>query len=766
MGIRSGLANKRLLLTGTTGFVGEALLERILSELPDTRVVLVVRPQGRKSARARVEEQLRTKSAFAGLRTRLGDDALVALLDSHVDVIEGDLGAPLPALPSDLDVVIHCAGEVTFDMAIDEAFRANLLGAQSLLDAVRASGSTPHWLHVSTAYVAGLTSGWVPEARHAHEVDWRAECAAGLALRDRVDLDSRVPGVLGPLLDEARAAQGRAGSKGVADEAERLRKRWVHKRLVEAGLQRAQSLGWTDAYTFTKALTERMTEELCADWGVPLTVVRPTIVESALTTPHPGWIEGFKVAEPIILAYGRGQLPDFPAAPDTAMDIVPVDILVAAMLAAAATPPAVDAPAYYQVGSSARNPLRFLQLYTSVRHYFQQHPMPKRERGTAGVPTWQFASEASIERKLQLAERGQRWAEKAVGALPQSDRSRSLVNKVDAQASGLRQVRKLADLYRAYTQAEVVYTDDNVVALLRSLPEAEQRDFPFDVAVIDWHHYLTELHCPAVTAGLRWLDAIPMPAPKPLPELAARPAATDDGQVIAAFDLDGTLVKSTVVEAYLWTRLADLGGRDRVREVGAVLASLPGWIRSDRVNRSALLRSLYLRYAGADLLELERLVDDDIAGVVLQRVSAAALRRVREHRAAGHRTVLVTGALDVLTRPLAPLFDEIAAVHLITDAHGIATGRLAEPPLVGEARGAWLRRRAGVAGWDLSASYAYADSHSDLPMLRAVGHPVAVNPDADLLRIAKRGSWPVETWPVSKAIPAIQLPERTASVWG
>ena len=71
-----------------------------------------------------------------------------------------------------------------------------------------------------------------------------------------------------------------------------------------------------------------------------MSVVRPSIIESALARPAPGWIEGFKMAEPIILAYGRGELPDFPAAPDGIIDIIPVDLVVNALLTVMAmTPP-------------------------------------------------------------------------------------------------------------------------------------------------------------------------------------------------------------------------------------------------------------------------------------------------------------------------------------------------------------------------------------------------------------------------------------------
>jgi phosphoserine phosphatase len=108
-------------------------------------------------------------------------------------------------------------------------------------------------------------------------------------------------------------------------------------------------------------------------------------------------------------------------------------------------------------------------------------------------------------------------------------------------------------------------------------------------------------------------------------------------------------------------------------------------------------------------------------------------------------------------RPIAPLFDLVVAAKLeVKD--GRYTGFLAEPPLVGEARAAWLRRYAALEGADLKQSYAYADSHSDLSLLRAVGNPVAVSPDAALLRIARRRRWPVEEWGMSGGMPRVRFP--------
>jgi phosphoserine phosphatase len=131
---------------------------------------------------------------------------------------------------------------------------------------------------------------------------------------------------------------------------------------------------------------------------------------------------------------------------------------------------------------------------------------------------------------------------------------------------------------------------------------------------------------------------------------------------------------------------------------------------------------------------------------VLARLAPAAVRRIREHRAAGHTTVLITGAIRPLTRPLRPLFDHVEAAELAVDDRGVCTGHLEASPLVGESRAAWMQAWAAEHGIDLAASYGYADSHSDLPLLAAVGNPVAVRPDVSLFRHARRHRWTIVDW--------------------
>jgi HAD superfamily hydrolase (TIGR01490 family) len=225
----------------------------------------------------------------------------------------------------------------------------------------------------------------------------------------------------------------------------------------------------------------------------------------------------------------------------------------------------------------------------------------------------------------------------------------------------------------------------------------------------------------------------------------AEAAEAPDRDVVAVFDLEGTLLASNVVEAYLWARLADLPRDGWAHELADLARRLPGYLAAERRDRGEFLRTFVRRYAGANEAQLTRLVHDRLGDALLRRARPEAIRRVRHHRAAGHRTVLITGTVDVLVQPLAVLFDEVVASRLhVRD--GTYSGFLDSPPLVGEARAAWLRRYAGDAGVDLTRSFAYGDSYSDRPLLEAVGNPVAVNPDLRLHRHARSRSWAVAQW--------------------
>ena len=106
--------------------------------------------------------------------------------------------------------------------------------------------------------------------------------------------------------------------------------------------------------------------------GIPLIMLRPAIIESSFGEPYPGWIQGSRMADPIIMAFAKGIIREFPGDPESLIDIVPVDHVVNAILAAAVRRP--EEPEVFQVASGDRNPLRYRQLYEHVREYFLRTP--------------------------------------------------------------------------------------------------------------------------------------------------------------------------------------------------------------------------------------------------------------------------------------------------------------------------------------------------------------------------------------------------------
>jgi fatty acyl-CoA reductase len=732
------LRGAHVLLTGATGFLGQATLEKLLSSYPDTRVSLLIRRRGSTPAASRLKSMLR-KPIFSKWREAVGDDE-VERVAATIGVVEGDLAGNRPELPGDLDVVIHCASTVSFDPPIDEAFRTNVSGVINLYEAIAATGTSPHVVHISTAYVAGARKGVVPEASLDHDAEWPVELEYALAARAEVERDSRRPEALRRALADARGEHGKSGPQSTAIAAEQARREWVSKRLVDYGLLRAQSLGWPDVYTFTKALGERAAEQMWAGAGHRLSIVRPAIVESALKHPYPGWIDGFKMADPVILAYGRGVLQEFPGLPDGVLDIIPVDLVVNATLAVAAAPAPAGEAQYFHVGSGHSNPLSFRRLYDTVHEYFERHPMPDGGRGQIKVPVWRFPGSRQVERLLRTGEKAIDVAEKTLLHVPGSPRTRDWLTKVHRKQRELEFLRKYSDLYGVYTEAEVIYTDNRLLALHETLPEDQRDADGFDPRVIDWEYYLEEVHYPSVTAMMRAAGSRTgggrKPKPPPLPE------ATN---VLAAFDLEGTVIASNMIEAYLWARLAGRGKGDWAAELVDLARSMPRYLRAERRDRSDFVRTFLRRYEGASDAELRRLVRDRLGDALLRRALPEAVRQVRKHKAAGHRTILITGAIDVLVEPLGALFDEVVASRMHI-RNGRYTGYLDSPPLVGEARAAWLRRHAGEIGADLSKSYAYGDSYSDRPLLEAVGHASVVNPDPKLYQHARRRHWTVYEW--------------------
>lgn len=764
--IVEALAGKRIAVTGSTGFLGTALVERLLRSVPGCEVVLLIRAGRRSSAQQRATREIFRNDAFDRLREEAGGNAaFVELIASRVTVIAGDVAADGLGLDDTgrealaaCDIVVHSAASVAFDSPLDGAVEVNLLGPSRVAAALRDLGVTPHLVAVSTCYVAGNRRGAAPE-QLVHEspffldVDWRLEVDAARRARADAEAESRTPEMLARFRKEAHRELGAAGTPLLAAKTEQRRARWVGDRMIEAGRARARSLGWPDAYAYTKALGERALVETHGD--VPVSIVRPSIIESSLAEPRPGWIRGFRMAEPVIISYARGLLKEFPGVPEGIVDVIPVDLVAAAIIGVAARGPQ-PAPSVVQVASGSANPLHYRRLVDLVRSWFTDHPLYDPEGQPIVVPEWSFPGRGRVQSQLQRAKRTLERAERALGALPlrgkQADLSATIEDKLEQADRALSYV----ELYGAYAECEAIYGVERLLELWAELDVADRGPFCFDPRVIDWDRYVHRVHLPSVVEHAR-VKTTAGPSGRQTREDRLRAQVLSPARHLAAFDLENTLIASNVVASYAWLATRRLPRDDRVRFVARTLLEAPSMLALDRRDRGDFLRHFYRRYEDAPVAQVEEDSTEMFSDLILAKSFPAAIRRVREHRGLGHRTVLITGALDFVVAPLRPLFDDIVSASM-GEVGGRYNGELTTVPPTGEARAQAMADYAGAEGLSLTEAVAYADSASDLPMLEAVGFPVAVNPETRLAAIARKRGWLVEHFDKAPGAPRKLLP--------
>jgi fatty acyl-CoA reductase len=764
--IAEELAGKRIAVTGGTGFLGTALIERLLRSVPGCQLVLLIRPGRRATVEQRAKREIFGNDAFDRLREEHGKDGFAALVAERVTPIAGDVGTDGLALDDDgraalasCDIVIHSAATVSFDSPLDAAVEVNLLGPSRIVATLTDLGVAPHLVSVSTCYVAGNRRGAAPE-QPVHEspffidVDWRTEVDGARRARTDAEAESRRPASLQRFRKEARHELGAAGTPALAAKTEQRRGAWVKEQMVEAGRARAASLGWPDAYAYTKALGERA---LLQNRGaVPVSIVRPSIIESAVQEPRPGWIRGFRMAEPVIISYARGLLKEFPGVPEGTIDVIPVDLVVAAIIDAAAGP-IPDEPTIVQVASGSVNPLRYRHLVDMVRTFFTEHPIYDAEGQPIIVPEWSFPGRGRVQRQLDQAKSAIDRGERILQTLPLRGKQAAWAATLEEKKEEVERALAYVELYGAYAECEAIYGVDRLLARWAALDPEDQIAFCFDPRVLDWSDYAPNVHLPSVVDHAR-VRTTPGGRQGEKREVRLRRQVLAPERHIAAFDLENTLIASNVVASYSWLATRRLPREDRMRFVLQTLREAPALLAADRRDRSDFLRHFYRRYDGANAAQLEADAVEMFSDLILTKSFPAAIRRVREHRRLGHRTVLITGALDLAIEPLRPLFDDIVCPSLARRPDGTYRGELTDVPPTGEARAQALMDYADGHGLDLAESVAYADSTSDLPMLEVVGFPVAVNPETRLAALARKRGWLVEHFDKAAGAPGRVLP--------
>ncbi|CAI5465740.1 unnamed protein product [Closterium sp. Yama58-4] len=489
LGIVEFLRGKHILVTGATGFLAKALVEKILREQPDVgRLYLFIQPRADQPAQQRLE-QLVESPIFGHLRSKHGS-AYEQFMAAKLGAVEGDISieglglsaSVLEEIRSKVQVVINSAATTTFDERYDVALNINTQGPRRLLELAHSCPYLQLLLHVSTAFVNGRRRGRCMERpfNYGDTIAAELQQQQGTVAQGQLDIETEIA-----LAEKERlAAEAAAEAQGMSKEDVQAA---VQKHMVDLGMSRAQQCGWQDTYVFTKAMGEMVLTRGHKD--LPLAIVRPSIVESCLNEPMAGWMEGMRMADPILLAYGKGQMAGFLANPDGVLDMIPCDKVINAVLAIATHTASLGygAPvSVYHVATSVANPLGIQLVADATSDHFAHAPMLQRDGSAVTVQRMQVFRHPQLfmldvwlkyQLPLQLAKLFP-WNSSL------SDRRNNLLLKTAQQLS------YLAKLYEPYTFYAARFDASNTEHLFSLMSEEEQQHFNFDLRSIDWHTYL------------------------------------------------------------------------------------------------------------------------------------------------------------------------------------------------------------------------------------------------------------------------------------
>lgn len=211
----------------------------------------------------------------------------------------------------------------------------------------------------------------------------------------------------------------------------------------------------------------------------------------------------------------------------------------------------------------------------------------------------------------------------------------------------------------------------------------------------------------------------------------------------AFFDLDRTIITGSSVFSLGWAayRAGMLANRDLAKDALSTLAFVFAGASDEKAE--AVKGRVLGAIAGVPVADLEMLGEQIIPNLE-DDVRREARGLIDLHHAAGRDTYIVSASPIEIVDTFAKAIGMTGGLGTVAEIKdGVYTGELAEPFTYGEGKAYAVRRLAEEKGYDLDLSYAYTDSAGDLPMLEAVGHPVAVNPDRALEAIASNRGWPI-----------------------
>jgi len=531
--VTATLTGKRILFAGATGFVGKVSLSMLLHRygevLGDTYVL--VRKGSSPSAERRFYDKIVTSEPFQPLRDLYGgEEGAVDFYRKKTRILDGDITDPwmglspeqVKELKGKVDIVVNCAGLVSFNPSLEVGLNINTHGVKNTVE-LCLEWNVP-LVHMSTAFVVGNRSGLVfededvigyfPKRDELGSKDFSLEQeltdAEKIVARLREQADDKA---LGSLFRKKAMDRLKDEGRDVKDEKTlrlaigRERKLWLTTELTNAGMARAQHWGWPNTYTYTKSLGEQV---IAKTPGLSYAIVRPSIVESALRFPFPGWNEGFTTSAPLCYAGIKGHR-GIPAGPNI-LDIIPVDLVSGSLIGITAHLLTTPGRHVYHQASGDSTPFiasRSVELVGLYRRkYFRNKSTGNKllNELKARVEPVAVSRGAFEMRSAPMFAKGARflrefidevkptWGAPTVSAMLEHAKDR--LSEVEEQASS---ISMLIDVFLPFVwENRYVFRCDNTRAVYAPMAPHDKAKIPWDPDALDWREYFLKVHLPGL----------------------------------------------------------------------------------------------------------------------------------------------------------------------------------------------------------------------------------------------------------------------------
>ncbi|KAL3842113.1 hypothetical protein ACJMK2_020165 [Sinanodonta woodiana] len=428
---------RSIFITGATGFLGKVLVEKLLRSCPHVKAIyLLIRPKQGKEVQHRLDELFAFKLFDKLIEANPNYKSKVFAVEG--DIVKDGLGigqVEEKLLLDEVSVVFHSAATIRFDESMKLSVEMNITGVKKLLDLCKKMKKLEALVHISTAY-ANCDREQIGEEIYEPPIHPNRLMSA-VEWMDTESLDDLTPKMIG---------------------------------------------NRPNTYTYTKSVGECLLKEEAG--GLPVAVIRPSIVGATYREPFRGWVDNFNGPSGVFAAIGSGLLRSMKGDFDATADIIPVDFVCNLIIAAAwftATHKSSDIK-IYNCTTGQLNRFTWGQMERLSYEFMMKNPLNK----VARIPNPRLTKSLLLHELKVLYDH----------MLPAylMDFFLWIMGRKTMYVRLQDKIQKSVRSLDYFTSRQWEFSNNNMLMLQSQLSEEDKKEFLFDVKLIDWRMYM-EWYC-------------------------------------------------------------------------------------------------------------------------------------------------------------------------------------------------------------------------------------------------------------------------------